>query len=261
MVTWQVDPSKSLWENVQILHERLKKLKKKRERLLKLIEEEKKRISEGKKDTEKKEIEIKKKRKRAWYESFRWMFTSKGNLVIGGRDARTNELIVRKYLQPGDLFFHADVIGAPSVILKEGEEASEEEIEEAAVFAAAYSRAWKMGLHRVPVFYVKADQVSLSPPSGEYRPRGGVIVKGKREWVEVNPILYLGFDGERFFVSAKPVEGVHFMLLPGDKPREEVADEIVRKLNLPKEMKGELVPLLPPGNIELRPLKGNASTS
>ncbi len=259
MVTWLVDPSKSLWENVQGLHERLKKLKKKRERLLKLIEEEKSRVVEN--EEEERKVEVKKKRKRAWYEAFRWMFTSKGKLVIGGRDARTNEIIVRRHLQPGDLFFHADVIGAPSVILKGGEEADEDEILEAATFAAAYSRAWKMGLHRVPVFYVRAEQVSLSPPSGEYRPRGGVIVKGKREWVEVNPVLYLGFDGERFFVSVKPREGVVFSLLPGKRPKEEVADEVVRRLGLPKEMKGDLVPLLPPGGIELRPLKGNASTS
>ena len=260
MVTWLVDPSKNLWENVQSLHERLKKLKKKRERLLKLIEEEKRRMEE-KKEEEQETVQVKKKRKRAWYEAFRWMFTSKGKLVIGGKDARTNEIVVRRYLQPGDLFFHADVIGAPSVILKEGEEADEEEILEAATFAAAYSRAWKMGLHRVPVFYVRADQVSLSPPSGEYRPRGGVIVKGKREWVEVNPVLYLGFDGEKFFVSVKPVKGVLYQLMPGSTSREDVAEKVVASLGLPREMKGDLIPLLPPGGIELRPLKGNGSTS
>jgi len=245
----RLDVTKSLWENVQELHERLKKLKRKRERLLKLIEEEKKK---GREEKPQEKPVIKKKRKREWYEAFRWMFTSGGRLVIGGKDARTNELIVRKYLEPSDLFFHADVIGAPSVILKDGRNASEEEISEAAICAAVYSRAWKMGLFRVPVFYVESSQVSLSPPSGEYRPRGGVIVKGKRNWLEVENKIYLGFDGERFFVSAAPREGTIYLLLPGGEEREKVADRIISDLNLDKEMKGDLIPLLPPGRIELR---------
>jgi len=252
-VELRLDLRKSLWENVQELHERLKKLKKKRERLLQLIEEEKKRSAEP--VQEEKRPLVKKKRKREWYEQFRWSFSSGGRLIIGGRDARTNEVIVKKYLQPGDLFFHADVIGAPSVILKDGKEASGEEIREAATFAASYSRAWKMGLHAVPVFYVESDQVSLSPPSGEYRPRGGVIVRGKRNWLEVPLRLYLSFDGERFLITPYPREDSIYELQPGGEEREKVARRILADLGLEKEYLNELLPLLPPGPILLNPLK------
>ncbi len=248
----RLDTTKSLWENVQALHERLKKLKKKRERLLKLIEEEKKKEIEEKK--EERPVVLRRKRKREWYEAFRWMFTSGGRLVLGGRDARTNEILVKKYLQPRDLFFHADVVGAPSVILKDGVNASEEEKIEAATFAASYSRAWKMGLYKVPVFYVEASQVSLSPPSGEYRPKGGIIIKGKREWLEPELKLYLGFKDDRFFVSARETSESLFLLLPGGEDRSKVARKILSILDLPKDYLNELVPLLPPGDILLRPL-------
>ena len=245
------DITRSLWENVQDLHERLKKLRKKRERLLNLIEEEKSKGNTEETEKEKKPV-IKKKRKREWYESFRWMITSGGYLVIGGKDARTNEIIVKRYLEPKDLFFHADVVGAPSVVMKNGIESEEKDRIEAATFAAVYSRAWKMGLYRVPVFYTESHQVSLSPPSGEYRPKGGVIIKGKRHWLEVENKIYLGYDGVRFFVSVYPRTGVRYLLLPGKEDKDSVADKIIKELNLDKEQKGDLIPLLPPGGIEIR---------
>ena len=219
---------------------------------MRLIEEEKKKVVEQKE--EERPVVLRKKRKREWYEAFRWMFTSGGRLVLGGKDAKTNEILVRRYLQPNDLFFHADVIGAPSVILKDGINASEEEKEEAATFAASYSRAWKMGLYKVPVFYVEASQVSLSPPSGEYRPKGGIIIKGKREWLEPELRLFLGFKDDRFFVSARQTEGTMFLLLPGGEDRSDVARKILSLLNLPKDYLNDLIPLLPPGNILLRSL-------
>ncbi len=239
------DITKSLWENVESLHERLKKLKKKRERLIKLIEEEEKKNSE--KQTDREVTVLTKKRKRQWYEAFRWMFTSKGKLVIGGKDARTNEIIVRKYLEPRDLFFHADIVGAPSVILKRGKEADEDEIRETAIFAASYSRAWKMGLSSVDVYYVNSDQVSLSPPSGEYRPKGGVIVKGKRNYIKVPLLLYVNFDGEKFYVSVYRTENSIAKLVPGKKEKGELADKIIKKVNADRFLKNQLMEILPSG--------------
>ncbi|EJW04606.1 hypothetical protein EDEG_01190 [Edhazardia aedis USNM 41457] len=41
-------------------------------------------------------------------------------LVIAGRSAQENDLLVKKHLSNDDLFFHADVAGAATVILKNG---------------------------------------------------------------------------------------------------------------------------------------------
>ena len=44
-----------------------------------------------------------------WFESFRWFISSDGNLVLGGKDAKTNETIVKKHLKDRDRYAHAEV--------------------------------------------------------------------------------------------------------------------------------------------------------
>ena len=44
--------------------------------------------------------------------------SSENYLVIAGRDMQQNELIVKKYMRAGDLYVHADLHGASSVIIK-----------------------------------------------------------------------------------------------------------------------------------------------
>jgi hypothetical protein len=57
-------------------------------------------------------------RKRLWFEKFYWFVSSSGLLVLGGRDARQNELLVKRYLRRSDLYLHADVHGASSVVIR-----------------------------------------------------------------------------------------------------------------------------------------------
>ncbi len=58
------------------------------------------------------------KERQFWFERYRWFLSSDSNIVIGGKDAKTNDLVVKKYLKEGDRYAHADVQGAPSVIIK-----------------------------------------------------------------------------------------------------------------------------------------------
>jgi len=62
-----------------------------------------------------------KRSKRFWFERHRWALLSDGNLLVGGRDAKGNDAIVRKHLGSGDAYIHADLHGAPSCVLKRGE--------------------------------------------------------------------------------------------------------------------------------------------
>jgi len=57
-------------------------------------------------------------RKKMWFEKFYWFVSSSGKLVLGGRDARQNELLVKRYLRASDLYVHADVHGASSIIIR-----------------------------------------------------------------------------------------------------------------------------------------------
>ena len=56
-------------------------------------------------------------RKPAWFEKFYWFLTSENYLVVAGRDAQQNELLVKRYLGKDDLYLHADLHGAATTIL------------------------------------------------------------------------------------------------------------------------------------------------
>ncbi|KAF7463459.1 Hypothetical predicted protein [Marmota monax] len=57
---------------------------------------------------------IQKARKVYWFEKFLWFISSENYLIIGGRDQQQNEIIVKRYLTPGDIYVHADLHGATS---------------------------------------------------------------------------------------------------------------------------------------------------
>jgi predicted ribosome quality control (RQC) complex YloA/Tae2 family protein len=131
-----------------------------------------------------------------WYERFRWFHTSDGFLVIGGRNADQNEEIVKKYMERGDVFLHAQAHGGPVTVLKATgpSEASrdidvpETSREEAARFAISYSSVWKDGKFAGDVYAVSPDQVSKTPESGEYLEKGGFTVRGDREYYRDTPV-------------------------------------------------------------------------
>jgi len=251
-VELRLDLSKSLWENLGDYHERAKKLKRKITKLDELIANPpKKRQAEMKEQAP----ALVRKRKREWYEKFRWTFTPSGLLAIGGRDAKSNEILVRNYLGENDLYFHADVSGAPSVVLKGGQSASDEDIFCAAALSAVYSKAWKNGLASADVFYALPDQVSLAPPSGEYRPKGGVMIYGKRQWLKNIPLrAYVGFDDEknRFFISFYEPKDEHVLIVPGRTPRGDAAKLILKKFGKGREFLDDLNQILPPGGVDLQ---------
>jgi predicted ribosome quality control (RQC) complex YloA/Tae2 family protein len=125
-----------------------------------------------------------------WYERFRWFHTSDDFLVIGGRNADQNEDLVKKYMESGDLFFHAQAHGAPVTILKAtgpSESARDVDIpersrEEAAQFAISYSTVWKDGHYSGDVYMATPDQVSKTPESGEFIEKGSFVIRGERTY-------------------------------------------------------------------------------
>jgi predicted ribosome quality control (RQC) complex YloA/Tae2 family protein len=151
-------------------------------------------------------------RKREWYEKFRWFISSDGFLVIGGRDAATNEILVKKHMEPNDVVFHAEVQGAPFVLVKTKEaKPSEQTIKEAAQFAASYSSAWKGGFGAVDVYWVRPEQVSKSPPSGEYLQRGSFMIYGTKNYVKgviLEVAVGLKQENQNYRVIGGPTEAI-----------------------------------------------------
>jgi len=258
-------------ENANRLFQRSKSLEKKAAGARKAIEETERKLASLQERREKVLVRVQKplqRRRRKWFEKFRWSMTSRGLLILGGRDATSNQVLVRRYLEESDLFFHADVTGAPVVILKGGdEEGKEEDLLEAAIFAVSYSRAWKTGWSVCDAYWVRRNQVSLSPPSGEYLRRGAVMVRGERNYIRGVPLriaVGLLVDDEGFpFVAAGPETALrhqtemYVTLVPGTMKTSEVAKR-VRELfarMAPAKLKDnilainldEIIAVLPPG--------------
>src|SRR2546423_12949245 len=78
--------------------------------------------------------------KAMWFEAYRWTLSSDGHLILGGRDARTNDQLVKKHLKDGDRYAHADIHGAPSTVIKDGARAPETTLREACEIGRASCR-------------------------------------------------------------------------------------------------------------------------
>ena len=161
--------------------------------LTKAIEETEKKIQELRQGLLKfAQPVVLKSMKKEWYERFRWTISSHGFLIIGGKDATQNEILVKKHMEPKDIFAHSDAPGGSVVIVKSGgEEVPDGTKEEAVAFAVVYSRAWKAGLGAADGYWVKADQVTKAPPTGEYLGKGAFMVYGERNYLRNIPLTIL----------------------------------------------------------------------
>lgn len=194
--------------------------------------------------------------KQFWFERYKWFVTTGGRLVIAGRDAHSNDNIVKKHLKDGDLYAHADVHGAPSVIVKDGAKASEVELRQACLFALAQSKAWVAALSEGGAFWVYPDQVSKTPNPGEFVPRGAFIVRGKRNYEYHLPMeLAIGeveHEGARKIMCG-PTECFrdctkYIVVRPGKPKSGRRTNEIAKMFEVPEE---EVSRIVPPGDLEV----------
>ncbi|MFX0153980.1 MAG: ribosome rescue protein RqcH [Candidatus Hodarchaeota archaeon] len=184
-----INLKKSIGQNANDIYSKGKKAEKKIKGTITAIEKTKDKIDKLKIEKESIEIGVDfliKKPKKKWYEKFRWFISSDGFLIIGGRDATSNEIIFKNYIDAKDLVFHTNFPGSPLAVLKNSEEKNIplNTIHETADFVASYSRAWKENWGVVDVFYVFPNQISKSPPSGEFLSKGSFIITGKKNFVK-----------------------------------------------------------------------------
>jgi len=135
------------------------------------------------------------KRKPIWFERFNWFLSSDGYLVLAGNDMHQNEQLVKKLLRQGDAYVHADLHGASSVIVKN--HLSKERpipvrtLTEAGAFSLCFSRAWDAKI-TTSAWWVHANQVSKSAPSGEYLSTGSFVIRGRKNFLPPAQLV-LGF--------------------------------------------------------------------
>ncbi len=185
---FKIDLKKTAIENAQIIYSKAKKAKKKIIGAIKAakITEDKILVQKEKQEqVETRKAILLKKPKEKWYEKYRWFISSDNILIVGGRDASSNEAIVKKHMDNNDLFFHADVRGASVCIIKNetNEKIPETTINETAKFASCYSSAWKLGWGNADIYYVLPEQVSKTPKSGEFLKKGSFVINGKKNFL------------------------------------------------------------------------------
>lgn len=237
-----IDLRKSLTKNAEEYYEKAKKAKGKLKRLKELI----KKGIEIKRGGEQ---ELKKNAKKKWYEHFKWFISPKGNIVVAGKNANQNERLYRQVMKDEDLFFHADIVGAPFTIVKRGKEADEMTLKAAAQFAGSQSRAWKFGYTEIDVYYVEKEQLTKQS-SGEYVKKGGILVVGERNWFRnVQLGLAVGYYGDKIACFPEMLKNmlrdpVVIKPMQGGLDKDKLAKELAEKFKVDiEEIKG----LLPPG--------------
>jgi len=235
---------RSVQTSAATYYSRSKKAEKKLEGAKKALQETQARIKRLREEQTEKEREThappQKRRRKSWYEKFRWFHSSDGFLVIGGRDATTNEILIKKHMEPHDIVFHADIRGAPFVLIKtEGKAPPEPTFREAAQLAASYSRAWKEMFTALDVYWVSPQQVDKSPPAGQYLKKGSFRIHGSKNYVRNVPLkvaIAVKSEEEHLMVVSGPPQAIskqteiYVEVVPGEQKSSQLAKRIRRRL-------------------------------
>ena len=265
--TATIDVRKTVPQNAQVYYEKAKKLIKKRDGALRAIENTKAAMQKKQKAAPKKRKAV---RKKHWYDRFRWFVSSDGFLVVGGRDADTNEDIVKKYMEKRDIVFHTHVPGAPMTVIKtEGKEVPETTLREAAEFVVSYSSIWKAGQFSGDCYWIRPEQVSKTPESGEYVRKGAFIIRGDRNYyrdVQLRVAVGLELTGETRVIGG-PVSAVKkhasnvVEVIPGKFNQNDLSKKIYRiyvdelkDVQFTKQVASpdQIARMLPPGESDIK---------
>ena len=259
---------KSVSENAEHAYDESKKAQKKKHGAEKSIAKTQETLQKALKDKQLKDQAVqqqekneKKKSKRFWFERYRWMISSQGNIILGGKDTKTNEQLVKKHMEKNDRYVHADIHGAPSCIVKMKTyddkpcDISEKTLEEACLFAACYSRAWKQ-FSEAQAYWVLPQQVSKTPQSGEFVPKGAFIIRGKRNYCKC--ILNFGIgrimlDDESRWIggSTKAIKkwcDTFVIIKPGGMSRKDFTHLMAKRADATID---EINQVLPPGGVSI----------
>ncbi len=244
--------------NAQACYEESKKARRKLEGVLKVVGETRADVDGiARREAERRERKTLKPTKRFWFERYRWFISSEGAVVLGGKDAKSNDMLVKKHLEAGDRYAHADMHGAPSVVVKMREGVTEVTLHEACEFAVATSKAWNAKIGSASGYWVLPEQVSKTPQSGEFLAKGAFVIRGKRNYSDKLGIkLALGeveHEGARKVMcgpesAVKARSARYIVMRPGETDKDAAAKVLAEELQVPIE---EVQSVMPPGDVDI----------
>ncbi len=252
----EIEINKSIEQNADKYYENAKKINKKISRGKEVIKQFKEKLNNINVNKEKRDTKIQEKEKaqvkKEWYEKFRWFYSSEGFLCIGGKDATTNEIIIKKHTEKEEFVAHTEMPGSPFFVIKADKKVPGKKTkEELAISTASYSKAWKLGLSFADVFIVKGNQISKDVSL----PKGSFMVKGKRE--NHSSVLELGIGLLKSLqVMGGPIEAVKkhcekfIVIKPGSFKNSELAKKIEKQLGI-KNRLDDIIRVMPSGTSSL----------
>ncbi len=93
---------------------------------------------------------------------FREFKTSSGKIVLAGKDAEQNEQVISQ-VESDEIVLHTESAGSPFTNIKG--KATKQDIKEASIFCAKYSREWKQAKikpNTIKVHYFKGKEIFKS---------------------------------------------------------------------------------------------------
>ncbi len=260
MVHIILDIKKNAVQNAQEYFDSAKKARKKLEGAKIALQKAKETLdslrAEHERKQEKKGAQTQKqKRKPAWYEKFRWFVSSEGLLAIGGRDATTNEIIIKKHADKDDIVFHTDMAGSPFFVVKTGGKTpGDTTLHETANATFSFSRALKLGLYTAQTFWVRPDQVTKEAQAGEYLSKGAFMIRGRTNYIAPKLDLAIGItdDGAIMCGPALAIAKNTQKHVALEAKKAKLSDVAKR---IRKEIGGdldEIIRALPPGDVDIK---------
>jgi hypothetical protein len=156
-------------------------------------------------------------------------FLTMADCQYRGKDAQQNEILYRRYLKKGDVYVHADLQGAASVIVKNKANTPDAPIppstlSQAGTLSVCTSSAWDSKAV-MAAWWVNFDQVSKTAPTGEYLTTGGFMIRGKKNFLPPAQLI-LGFGVIWQISEESKVKHVKHRLQERDEPvRQRPIDE------------------------------------
>ena len=278
-----LDLDATVHQNAQRYFESARKQKNKTSGAVQALEETERKLKRARKNEAKQKASGKlnrlKRSKRMWFEQHRWGMVEGGHLIVGGKDAKGNDAVVKKHLSGEDMYLHADLHGAPSCSLRasqgfaleerrpahlpsdipayrlvdklETPTLDEQKLQQAAVLALSWSRAWNGGGAHGTVYSVKPAQVSKSAQTGEFVGKGAFVIRGQRTWYKDMDVRIgigiIAVNGVPMVVTGTPehIQNMcprHAILTPGMTKKDQLANKIYRNTGLSTD---DLLAVLP----------------
>ncbi|TBU01185.1 DUF814 domain-containing protein, partial [Hamiltosporidium tvaerminnensis] len=115
----------SFQKNISNQYDKIRKIKEKIEKsensyefVIKKVTKRFEKTNISSKKDKKRVVAVQQPSKLLWFRKFHFFFTKNHFLVLGGKNSSQNETLVKKYLEKNDFYFHGDIQGSASVILK-----------------------------------------------------------------------------------------------------------------------------------------------